>query len=168
MYDGGITTVLGSLLQDDERPKSSVFTTYRDDDSDFEDEPQDEPNKEDFDMAGTRAGSGHVGSRANSELTVVKSEPLSQGSVVSFDTWHVFTNYMKLRRWSQTNNHTFPDVQLFSTVSQLRREYRLLPPSQHPPSECLQVGSTPLLALHRCHRFCTSHEQWAHPTLNFH
>lgn len=85
VYEGSIAALSSSILKEDERPKTSTFTTYRDDDSDFEDDPQ-ETGAEDTDMSSQldpRASSVHnpSTSRSHSEFVVVKSEPISQGLI---------------------------------------------------------------------------------------
>ncbi|KIP11682.1 hypothetical protein PHLGIDRAFT_114266 [Phlebiopsis gigantea 11061_1 CR5-6] len=85
LYEGGITPLLASLLKDDERTKPTTFTTYRDDDSDFEDDSDAEA--EDFDMVNSQLNPQDFDRAASStggEAVVVKSEPLSQASTSTF------------------------------------------------------------------------------------
>ena len=79
VYEGGITSLLASLLKEDEHTKPTTYTTYRDDDSDFEDDREDTVETEDFDMVDSLLTPQEAVPSAVGGAVVIKSEPPSQG-----------------------------------------------------------------------------------------
>ena len=93
VLEGKISALSSSVLKDHDQPKRTVFTNYRDADSDFEDDPELDNDAEDLEMVDVEMSTGSSTSRPasrmggeisrashNSEVTVVKSEPMSTGA----------------------------------------------------------------------------------------
>lgn len=82
LCEGGSDKLLTSILKSGEEAKRTIFTNYRDDDSDFEDDVSD-VEQDDFDMVDAQLQEHTPPQSAASERTFVETEPTVKAEPIS-------------------------------------------------------------------------------------